>query len=94
MPSKRFLRHTRWRGAKILPHVDDFLLFAATRALALAFRQCVDRLLTSLSLLRHSSKGFWEPTQYGHHLGIDIDTTTYYFFTQAPKLQKLAKKAW
>jgi hypothetical protein len=60
--------------------VGDFLLFAATRALALALRQRVDHLLTILGLLRHPSKGFWEPTQYGHHLGIDIDTATCYFF--------------
>jgi hypothetical protein len=73
--------------------VDDFLLFAATRALALALRQRVDRFLTSLGLLRHPSKGLWEPTQYGHHLGIDIDTTTGYFFAPAEKLQKLAKQA-
>jgi hypothetical protein len=38
-PSKRYLRHTRMRGAKILHYVDDFLLFAATRELALALRQ-------------------------------------------------------
>jgi hypothetical protein len=37
-PSKCFLRHTRWRGAKFLPYVDDFLLFAANRDLALALR--------------------------------------------------------
>jgi hypothetical protein len=92
-PSERFLRHTRWRGAKILPYVDDFLLFAATRALALALRQRVDRLLTSLGLLRHPSKDFWEPTRYGHHLGIDIDTTTCYFFAPSQKLHKLAKQA-
>jgi hypothetical protein len=92
-PSKRFLRHTRWRGAKISPYVDDFLLFAATRAIALALRQRVDRLLTSLGLLRQLSKGFWEPTQYGHHMGIDIDTRTCYFFAPAAKLQKLAKQA-
>jgi hypothetical protein len=55
MPSKRFVRHTRWRGAKILPYVDDYLLFAATRALALTLRQRVDRLLTSLGLLSHPS---------------------------------------
>jgi hypothetical protein len=91
MPSTRFLRHTRWRGAKILPYVDDFLLFAATRALALALRQRVDRLLTNLGLFRHPSKGSWEPTQYGHHLGIDIDTSTCYFFAVASKLLELAK---
>jgi hypothetical protein len=73
--------------------VDDLLLFAATGALALALRQRVDRLLTSFGLLRHPSKGFWEPTQYGHHMGIDIDTATCYLFAQAEKLQKLAKQA-
>jgi hypothetical protein len=71
--------------------VDDFLPFAAKRALAL--RQRVDHLLTNLGLLRHPSKGFWEPTQYGHHLGIDINTTTCYFFAPTEKLQKLAKQA-
>jgi hypothetical protein len=73
--------------------VDDFLLFAATQTLALALRQRVDRLLTGLGLIRHPSKGFWEPTQYGHRLGIDIGTTTCYFFAPAEKLQKLAKLA-
>jgi hypothetical protein len=29
----------------------------------MALRQRVDRLLTSLGLLRHPSKGIWEPTQ-------------------------------
>jgi hypothetical protein len=62
MPSKRYLWHTRWKGAKILPCVDDFLLFAATQELTLALRQRVDILLTSLKLLRHPTKGFWEPT--------------------------------
>jgi hypothetical protein len=76
-----------------LPSVDDFLLFAATGALALALRKRVDRLLTSLGLLRHPSKGFLEPTQYGHHMGIDIDTTTCYFSALAAKLKKLAKQA-
>jgi hypothetical protein len=89
-PSKRFLRHTRWRGAKILPYVDDFLLFAATMVRFLALRQRVDRLLSSLGLLRHPSKGFWEPTQYGHHMDSDIDTTTCSFFAAEAKLRKLA----
>jgi hypothetical protein len=48
MPSKRFLRHIRWRGAKILPYVDDFLFFAATLALALALRPRVDHLSPQL----------------------------------------------
>jgi hypothetical protein len=46
-----------------------------------------------LGLLRHPTKGFWETTQTGHHLGIDIDTTTGYFFAPATELQKLFKQA-
>jgi hypothetical protein len=36
VPSKRYLGHASWRGAKILSFVDDLLLFAATRQLAVA----------------------------------------------------------
>jgi hypothetical protein len=57
IPSKCCLSHTRWRGAKILPYVDDFLLFAATRELAQAIPH--RHLLTGLGLLRHPTKGFW-----------------------------------
>jgi hypothetical protein len=44
-------------------------------------------------MLSHPTKGFWELTQYSHHLGIDIDTATCYFFAPTAKLQKLAKQA-
>jgi hypothetical protein len=57
-PSKGYLRHTRWRGAKILPYIDGFFLVPATREVALALRQRVDRILTRLGLLRHPTKGF------------------------------------
>jgi hypothetical protein len=94
MPSKRFLGYTPWRGAKIFrPYVGDFLLFAATRELALALRQRVDLLRTILGMLRHPTKTFWEPTQYGHHLGIDIDTRTCSFFAPTEKLRELSKQA-
>eukprot|EP00873_Tetraselmis_striata_P014900 jgi/Tetstr1/435164/TSEL_002620.t1 len=33
--SKRYLRRTKWRGARILPYVDDFLLFSASMEQAL-----------------------------------------------------------
>jgi hypothetical protein len=66
---------------------------SATRELALALRQWVDRLLIGLSLLRHPTKGFWEPTKYGHHMGIDIDTTIGYFFARAAKLHKITTQA-
>jgi hypothetical protein len=57
IPSKRYQRHTRWRGAKIQPFVDDCLLFIGpTRELALTFRQRIDHLLTCLGLFRHPAR--------------------------------------
>jgi hypothetical protein len=71
--SKTYLRRTRWRGARILPYVDDFLLFASTKEEALTLRHRLGQLLDRLGLLRHPTKGFWTPAHVGHHLGIDID---------------------
>eukprot|EP00873_Tetraselmis_striata_P019837 jgi/Tetstr1/440101/TSEL_028459.t1 len=49
------------RGARILPYVDDFLLFASSESEALELRQRVADLLDSLGLLRNPAKGLWEP---------------------------------
>jgi hypothetical protein len=93
VPNKRHIIHTRWKCAKILPYVKDFLLFAATRKLALALRQqVIDHLLTSLGLLRHPIKRLWEPTQTRHHLGSDIDTANSYY-PLAAIFQKHSKQA-
>eukprot|EP00873_Tetraselmis_striata_P006615 jgi/Tetstr1/426879/TSEL_017092.t1 len=59
--SRRWLRRGRWRGARILPYVDDFLLFASSEPEALELRQRVADLLDSLGLLRNPDKGLWEP---------------------------------
>eukprot|EP00873_Tetraselmis_striata_P042614 jgi/Tetstr1/462878/TSEL_007827.t1 len=59
--SRRWLRRGRWRGARILPYVDDFLLFTSSEPEALELRQRVADLLDSLGLLRNPAKGLWEP---------------------------------
>eukprot|EP00873_Tetraselmis_striata_P006608 jgi/Tetstr1/426872/TSEL_017086.t1 len=44
--SRRWLRRGRWRGARILPYVDDFLMFASSEAearLALQAKQLLQR---------------------------------------------------
>jgi hypothetical protein len=56
--TKAYLRRTRWRGAKILPYVDDYLLFASTEEEALTLRQRLSKLLYRLGLHRHPTKGF------------------------------------
>eukprot|EP00873_Tetraselmis_striata_P012255 jgi/Tetstr1/432519/TSEL_021892.t1 len=91
--SRRWLRRGRWRGARILPYVDDFLLFASSEPEALELRQCVADLLDSLGLQRNPAKGLWEPVQYGQHLGVDIDTATGYFYAPVDKPQRLARQA-
>eukprot|EP00873_Tetraselmis_striata_P004554 jgi/Tetstr1/424818/TSEL_015321.t1 len=91
--SRRWLRRGLWRGARILPYVDDFLLFASSEPEALELRQRVADLLDSLGLLRNPAKGEWEPVQYGQHLGVDIDTATGYFYAPVDKLQRLARQA-
>eukprot|EP00873_Tetraselmis_striata_P037817 jgi/Tetstr1/458081/TSEL_044588.t1 len=91
--SRRWLRRGRWRGARILPYVDDFLLFASSEPEALELRKRVADLLDSLGMQRNPAKGLWEPVQYGQHLGVDIDTATGYFHAMADKLQRLARQA-
>eukprot|EP00873_Tetraselmis_striata_P034851 jgi/Tetstr1/455115/TSEL_041967.t1 len=91
--SRRWLRRGRWMGARILPYVDDFLMFASSEPEALELRQRVADLLDSLGLLRNPSKGLWEPVQYGQHLGVDIDTAMGNFYAPVDKLQRLARQA-
>eukprot|EP00873_Tetraselmis_striata_P017506 jgi/Tetstr1/437770/TSEL_026424.t1 len=91
--SRRLLRRGRWRGARILPYVDDFLLFVSSEPEALELRQRVADLPDIMGLLRSPAKGLWEPVQYGQHLGVGIDTATGYFYAPADKLQRLARQA-
>jgi hypothetical protein len=50
-------------------------------------------ILDRLGLLRHPTKGFWTPAQVGHHVGIDINTTSRYFYAPEQKLTKIAQHA-
>jgi hypothetical protein len=75
--SKTYLRRTRSRCVRILSYVDDFLLSASIEEEALTLRLRLAELLDRLGFLRHPTKGFYlTPTQVGHHLGIDINTTS------------------
>jgi hypothetical protein len=88
-----YLTRTRWRGARILPYVDDYLLFAGTEEEALTLRQRLASLMDRLGLLRRPTKGFRTPTEVGDHLGIDIDTTSCYFYAPESILAKIAQQA-
>jgi hypothetical protein len=56
-PSRRYLRNSRWRGARLLPYMDDFLFFADIRDAALQLRDRVACLLDRLGLGRNPKKG-------------------------------------
>eukprot|EP00873_Tetraselmis_striata_P041649 jgi/Tetstr1/461913/TSEL_006991.t1 len=91
--SKRDLRRTRRRGVCILPYVDDFLLFSASMEQALHLRQRLASLLNALGLQRNPTKGFWEPSQFGMHMGVDIDSASGMFYAPADKLSRLSRQA-
>jgi hypothetical protein len=73
-----YLKLTK-RSANI-PYVNDFLLFVTAEEEALTLQQRLSNPMDRLGLLRHPTKGFWQPTQVDHYPGIDIDTTSCYFY--------------
>jgi hypothetical protein len=79
---------------RLLPYMDDFILFAPTRAKALQARARVQAVLDDLGLSRHPSKGQWDPTQRLDHLGICISLEkTAMFFVPVGRLEKIRKMA-
>jgi hypothetical protein len=92
-PSRHFLRNIRWRGARLLPYIDDFLFMASSHDATLPLRDRIDALLHRLGLKRNPTKGMWEPTQVGDHLGLTIDLLNGEFRAPVDKLQALSKQA-
>jgi hypothetical protein len=79
---------------QILPYMDDFILFAPTRAKVLHARERVQAVLDDLGLSRHPSKGQWEPTQRLDHLGICLSLAgVAMFFVPESRLEKIRKMA-
>jgi hypothetical protein len=50
----------------------------------------LSKLLDRLGFMRHPTKSFW---QFGHYVGIDIDTTSWHFYAPDNKLLKLSQQA-
>lgn len=87
------LKGVKWKGVKILPFVDDFLVISSSVPEALEQRDFVNDLLNRLGLLRAPEKGQWEPVQTLTHLGLTIDTRLGEFRAPAKKLESLAALA-
>eukprot|EP00873_Tetraselmis_striata_P017703 jgi/Tetstr1/437967/TSEL_026597.t1 len=67
--------------------------YCVTPTQALHLRQRLASLLDALGLQRHPTKGFWEPRQFGRHLGVDIDSASGMFYAPADKLDGLFRQA-
>jgi hypothetical protein len=89
--TRHYLKRKRWKGARVLPCVDDFLFFVRSGANTLQVsHHKFDKLLDRLGHLRQPTKGFSKPTQSCHHLGINIDFAIHYVFAPADKLRKIS----
>lgn len=91
--ARHYLRNGRHKGVRMLPFMDDFLLLAGSYEEAIQLRSRVDVLLDSLGLIRHPTKGYWEPVQVGEHLGLEIDTRQGLFRAPVSKLARISSLA-
>jgi hypothetical protein len=74
-------------GARLLPFVDDFAMFAHgyDNTPTLKERTCED-----LGLKVHPTKGYFLPTQVGEHLGMVLDYVLGEFRAPTAKLKSVA----
>jgi len=71
---KRVRMRQRPTGARLLPFVDDFALFAISFAAAMELKDVSFALIDDLGLRIHSTKGYHTAIQKGDHLGMTIET--------------------
>ena len=98
---RRLVMRVRRRGARdpgdvgmrMLAYVDDFLVVARSRSLALRCRARVEAVLRLLGVQRNPTKGWWEPTQRLEHLGLEVDTAAGLFRIPPRKLLELEGQA-
>jgi hypothetical protein len=77
-------------GARLLPFVDYFALFATSFAAAMELKVVTFNLLGDLGLNIHPTKGYHTATQEGEHLGMTIDTKTSEFLAPKTKIDNIA----
>lgn len=92
IPFVQELRQLRYR---VLSYLDDFFAApspygqASTLADCAAARRQIDRLMSSLALVRHPTKGEWEGAQVVEHLGVVVDSVQMRFFVAERKVSKV-----
>jgi hypothetical protein len=86
-------RRRRLSGARLLPFVDDFALFAKSYDEAYAPKETTFALLGDLGLSIHPTKGHHTPTQVGDHLGMTLDFEAGVFRAPKKKLDDISALA-
>lgn len=81
-----FVGELRRLGYRTLAYLDDFLLAPSSPGVVSTKAHCasaaarVDKLMKSLGLTRHPSKGVWTGATVIEHLGVKIDSVEMKFF--------------
>jgi hypothetical protein len=91
---KKWLRRQRLRsGARLLPFVDDFAVFANGFDETMRRKDETFALVNSLGLTIHPTKGYHTATQVGEHLGMEMDFEKGVFRAPVKKLRDISTLA-
>ena len=91
---KRWIRRRRrLTGARLLPFVDDFTLFAKSFDAAMKLKESTFALFTDLGLYIHPTNGYHTAVQVGDHLGMTLDQEKSEFRAPQAKLNIIAALA-
>ena len=80
-------------GARLLPFVDDFAIFASNFEETLQRKEETFSLIRKLGLQIHETKGYHTPTLIGEHLGMILDFDKGEFRAPPAKLKSIASLA-
>jgi Reverse transcriptase (RNA-dependent DNA polymerase) len=91
---------TKLRQAyRVLAYLDDFLICPAKSGRIASVKDCrratqtIDKLLSSLGLERHPTKGEWNESTRVEHLGCVVDTVSLRFYVAPRKIVKVCDLA-
>jgi hypothetical protein len=86
---KRWIRRRRrLSGARLIPFVDDFALFAKSFDEVMKLKEVTFALLINLGMHIHPTKGYHTAIQVGDHLGMTLDLKKNEFRAPQAKLSR------
>jgi hypothetical protein len=87
------MAYARRFGVRLAIYLDDILIMAPTRELALEHTRLVRELLETLGFVLNLDKSVLMPTQVIRHLGLMIDSRRWRLFVPNEKIASIAKDA-